>query len=272
MTVEVDDRINRVVFRVYLYFKSARSRQMQKVEMQPQGDSAFTARIGQRFVVGTMMSYYIVAEDRQRRPVATVGSAQRPILIPIEGDDMLGGVDEIASGSTLDGGGGGGGGQKMVTVGVSVGTGAGYITDKAEPQNQTAFKVSPGFALTPFHTMLEVDFWVTPWLGLGAYARVQIIEFAHLEGGRVKIQLFESGSSSMNARVGGGFGRVRHLVDLGELLDTTLEGPYHWTVGMTYRYAFNDTIGLIISPDFLHLIGDSPAYQIDLNIGAEFAF
>ncbi|MCB9528770.1 MAG: hypothetical protein R3F65_02280 [bacterium] len=270
LSVEVDDRINRVVYRVQLVFTTARSRQAQKVEMEPQGQRSFLARIPRRFVVGTTLSYYIVAEDRQGRPVGQVGSTERPILIPIEGD-VLGGVDEIASGSSLDGL-GGGGGREYLSLTLSVGTGGGVITDRAEPQNQTGFRVSPGFALAPFHTLIELDVWATEWLAIGGYARVQIVEFAHLEGGRVKVRVLEAGASQLHARVGGGYGFVRHLVDLGELLDTTLEGPFHWTLGVSWKYAFTPLMSLVVSPDFYHLIGDSPSYHFDLNVGVSFDF
>jgi len=159
-----------------------------------------------------------------------------------------------------------------LSIGLSLGTGGGIITDKAEPQNQTGFRVSPGFALAPFHTLTEIDVWATHWLGIGGYARIQIVEFAWLAGGRLKFKVLESGSSKLIARVGGGYGNVRHLVDLGELLDTTLEGPYHWTLGAEWRYSLSDLMALVVSPDFLHLIGESPSYQFDLNIGVAFQF
>lgn len=271
LSADIDDRINRVVYRVHLFFETARSEKMQKVEMEPKGNRTFTARIPRRFMVGSTLRYYIVAEDRQGRPVAATGTARRPILLPIEGD-LLGGADELASGSSLGGGGGGSGGHKFLSLGISLGTGGGIITDKAEPQNQTGFRVSPGFALAPFHTLTELDVWATSWLGIGAYARIQIVEFAWLVGARLKFAVFESGASKIALRAGGGYGHVRHLVDLGELLDTTLEGPYHWTIGASWRYAFTDMVGLVISPDFMHLIGDSPSYHFDLNVGVALDF
>lgn len=273
LSADIDDRINRVVYRVYLFFETARSEKMQKVEMEPKGNRTFSARIPRRYMVGSTLRYYIVAEDRQGRPVGVKGTAQRPILLPIEGD-LLGGADEMASGSTLGGGGGGGsGGHRYLSIGLSLGTGGGFVTRNAELQNQVGFGVSPGFAPAPFHTMVEADVWATDWLGIGAYSRIQIVEFAWLVGGRIKLSVFEGGGSEIIVRAGGGYGQVRHLVSLpGDLLDTTLEGPYHWTIGASWRYAFTDLFGLVISPDFLHLIGDSPSYHFDLNIGVTFDF
>lgn len=271
INADVDDRINRVVYRVHLYFETARSDKMQQLEMAPKGNRTFSAEIPRRYMIGSTLRYYIVAEDRQGRPVGAMGTAQRPILLPIEGD-LLGGADELASGSSLGGGGGGSGGHQYVSLAVSLGTGGGVITDKATPQNQTDYKVSPGFALAPFHTLAEFDVWATPWLGIGGYGRIQIVEFAWLVGGRLKFKVYDGGSSSIVLRAGGGYGQVRHLVDLGTLLDTTLEGPYHWTVGATWRYRLTDLLSLVVGPDFLHLIGDSPAYHFDLNVGVSLSF
>lgn len=272
LSADIDDRINRVVYRVHLFFETARSQEMQKVEMEPKGNRTFSARIPRRYMVGSTLRYYIVAEDRQGRPVGVMGTAQRPILLPIDGD-ILGGADELASGSSLGGGGGGGGGHKFMSLGVSVGTGGGFVTRNAELQNQEGFGVSPGFAPAPLHTLAELDIWATDWFGIGAYSRIQIVEFAWLVGARVKLTVFESGSNAVIVRAGGGYGQVRHLVTLpGNLLDTTLEGPYHWTIGASWRLAFTDMLGLVISPDFMHLIGTSPSYHFDLNVGITLDF
>lgn len=271
LSVDIDERINRVVYRVNLVFDTARSDQQQKVEMEPTGTKTFTARIPRRFMVGTTLRYYIIAEDRQGQPVGTVGTPRRPFLIPIEGD-ILGGADEIASGSSLDGGGGGGGGREYLTLTLGVGTGGGLITDRAEPQNQAGFRVKPGFAFAPFHTQVELDVWATEWLAIGGYARIQIVEFSHLEGARLKLRVWQSGASELHARAGGGYGHIRHLVDLGELLDTTLEGPYHYTLGVAFKYGFTSMIGVVAALDFYHLIGDSPSQHFDLNIGVAFDF
>ena len=281
--IDVSAELNPFVYRVYLYFRSARADAVQKLEMRPEGRNSFVARIPGRFVAGRTLSYYIVVEDRGGKPIAAVRSPKDPVLVQIE-DDALGALDEIPSGSSLTGGGddgdedwddlGGGGRSKRhyVSVGLSAGTGAGFITDLAQPENQKSAEISPGLAFAPFHLLVELDFWAADWLALGAFARIQIVEFAHLEGGRVKLRAVNSGSHQLLLRAGGGIGRVRHLVDLGQVLDTTLEGPFFYTAGFSYLFAFNDTVSFIVSPDFLHMIGDSPSPHVDLNLGVVFNF
>lgn len=273
ITIEIGPSLNRDVFRVFLFFRSARNDQVQKVEMLPASGHSFAGEIPGRFVAGSSLSYYIVAEDRLQRPVGGVASARDPIVVQVTGD-ALAGLDEMPTGSSLGGGDDddGGGKRHFVTLTLSVGTGVGFITDRATPQNQKSANIRPGAALAPFHTLVELDFWATERFGLGAYGRIQIVEFAHLEGGRLKFKALDADGHALVLRVGGGVGRVRHLVDLGGFLDTTLEGPYHYTLGASYQYAFNDTLSLAITPDFVHLIGDSPSFHFDLNAGLVIGF
>ncbi len=282
VVVDVSAQLNPFVYRVYLYFRSARAEAVQKLEMRPEGRESFVARIPGRFVAGRTLSYYIVVEDRGGKSIASVRSAKDPILVQVE-DDALGALDSIPSGSSLVGGDDGDdqweddldgsrAKRKYVSIAVSVGSGAGFITDLAEPENQRSKEIEPGLALAPFHTLIELDFWATDWLSLGAFARVQIIEFTHAEGGRIKLRAVNSGGHQLLFRVGGGVGRIRHLIDLGQVLDTTLEGPFFYTVGVSYVFAFTDTVAFIVSPDFLHMIGDSPSPHVDLNLGLQLSF
>jgi tetratricopeptide (TPR) repeat protein len=274
ITIEIGPALNRDVFRVFLFFRSARNDQVQKVELMPSSGHTFAGEIPGRYVAGSSLSYYIVAEDRLQRPVGGVASARDPIVVQVSGD-ALAGLDEMPTGSSLGGGDddeGGGGKRHFVTLTLNVGTGVGFITDRATPQNQKSANIRPGAALAPFHTLVELDFWATERFGLGAYGRIQIVEFAHLEGGRLKFKALASDGHALVLRAGGGVGRVRHLVDLGGFLDTTLEGPYHYTLGASYQYAINDTLSFAVTPDFVHLIGDSPSFHFDLNVGLVIGF
>lgn len=274
LSIEVDGALNRQIYRVFAYYRSVRAELVQKVEMRPAGPTTFTARVPGRFVAGRRLQYYIVAEDRTGRIVAQVRSAKDPIEVAVRGD-ALGGVDAMASGGSLDGSGGGGGDgnqRRFVTLGVSLGTGGGLITEKAKPETLRDKRISPGFALAPFHTLIEADVWPHERFAIGAFARLQVVEFSHLEGARLKFKAVTGEKHNLILRAGGGFGRVRHLVDLGVGLDTTLEGPYMYTLGATYAYRLAPRFDLIITPDFLHLIGDSPSLHFDLNLGVQTSF
>ena len=121
--------------------------------------------------------------------------------------------------------------------------------------------------------LLELDFWITEWMAIGLYERLQIIEFTHLTGARFKFRLNQKGNHSLFARAGGGVGTVRHLVQLnGGQLDTTLEGNGSVTTGVGYGYLLAPGIQLMLSPDFIWLFGESASYHLDFNIGVVFSF
>lgn len=270
ISIDVAESLNRDVYRAYLYFRSARADSVQKVELAPSGRSNFSGKIPGRFVAGRTLTYYVVLEDRGGTAIGGIQSARDPVSVAVRGDS-LGDLDEIPSGSGLGGGGDDDGDREFVSLSLGVGTGGGFITDLAQPENQEGANIRPGFALAPFHALVEADFWIIERLALGAFARIQIIEFAHMEGGRLKFKAI-TGEHQLILRAGGGFGQVRHLVQLEGLLDTTLEGPYLYTLGASYVYQFNPTIGLHITPDFIHLIGPSPSLHIDLSIGIRAGF
>ena len=118
-----------------------------------------------------------------------------------------------------------------------------------------------------------MDVWINDWLGISFFERLQIVEFAHLEGGRFKFKVHNSTNHALVLRVGGGVGHVRHLVQLsGGQLDTTLEGIGSATLGLSYMYKFGPVMSLVISPDYIQLFGESPSYHLDLNIGLGFSF
>ena len=166
-----------------------------------------------------------------------------------------------------------GGARKYFGLSLNIGTGAGWVKDFAKPVTQKGARLKEaGFALAPFHTLVSADFWVSPSFSVGGFARIQIIEFAFLGGGRLQYRTSRSGPHEFRVRLGGGVGHVRHLVKLGNRLDTTLEGIGHVSLGVTYRYKFSDVIGFVLSPDYLHMFGESPSYHLDVNFGLEFMF
>ncbi|MFN3198598.1 MAG: hypothetical protein ACE366_09335 [Bradymonadia bacterium] len=292
LNLEVSQEIDERLYRVYVYFRSARADSVQRVEMVPEGARRFTTRIPGRFVAGRSLQYYIVVEDRRRQPIAGVRSAQEPFVIKLQ-DEVFGDIDRLPEGDSLIGDGDGNGdgdgdgdwdggwedeegeqgsGERFMSLTLNVGTGFGFITDFATPVQRPNTDVVAGLAPAPFHTMLELDFWLTESFAIGAFARVQIVEFEHLEGVRLKFQVVNAGDHHLQLRLGGGYGEVRHLVDLGNFLDTTKEGPFSWTAGLLYSVDFGKDFAFVVGPDFYHLFGDSPSYHVDINLGIQTSF
>ncbi|MBV71718.1 MAG: hypothetical protein CMH52_10295 [Myxococcales bacterium] len=273
LTVNVSDEIYRDVGVVFVYFNTARTDVRQKLEMRPGRGNTFEARIPRHYMIGSQVRYYFQAEDRRDNPMASLGSASRPFLLEISGDTL--GASEFASGSSLDGDSDGvsGGGRTYFSLSANMGAGVGWVKEFAQPVTQKGARLKkPGLAPTPFHTLVSADFWVSRKISVGGFARIQIIEFAFLGGGRLQYKLSRSGPHETRLRLGGGVGHVRHLVKLGNRLDTTLEGIGHIALGMTYSYKFNDSLGFVLTPDYLHMFGASPSYHLDVSFGLELLF
>lgn len=270
LKIRVSGSLNSQVYRVYAFYRGLRD--LKKLELLPKGREAFEAQIPGRFVEGRNLSYYIVIEDRGGKRIGGVASPSNPMVVQIKGG-TLDGLDEMPSGDGLDGGGGGGGGDhEFLSLGISLGTGGGFITDLAQPINSKGANIQPGFAAAPVHALIELDFWVSDWFAIGAFGRIQVVEFAHMEGGRLKFKVHESQNSRFVLRGGGGFGQVRHLVNLDGVLDTTLEGPYLYTLGASWHYRFTRSVALALTPDFIHLIGTSPSLHFDFSAGVRIGF
>ena len=59
---------------------------------------------------------------------------------------------------------------------------------------------------------------------------------------------------------------------LGDRLDTTLEGLYHISLGMTYAYRISSLMSFVLSPDYFQIFGESPSYHLDVNLGLSLNF
>ena len=270
LKISVTGSLNSQVYRVYAFYRGLRD--LKKLELLPKGRETFEAQIAGRYVEGRNLSYYIVIEDRTGKRIGGVASPSNPMVIQIKGG-TLDGLDEMPSGDGLDGGGGGEGGEgEFISFSISLGTGGGFITDLAQPINSKGANIQPGFAAAPVHALLELDFWISDWFAIGAFGRIQVVEFAHMEGGRLKFKVHESANSRFVLRGGGGFGQVRHLVNLDGVLDTTLEGPYLYTLGASWHYRFTKSVALALTPDFIHLIGTSPSLHFDFSAGVRIGF
>lgn len=269
------------MYRIYLYFRTARTDNVTRIQMKDQGDLSFVARIAAKYMRGEKLTYYLLVEDREGNELARFHGPQDPLAVDIE---------DFATGDSLNGEEGGDGGddadastdddadkparkRRIVSLGVSVGTGVGRITEKSRAEGaKDNSTISSGFTWSPFHTMAEVDFWVTQRVALGGFSRIQIADPALLFGGRLKFDAVQSGKNHLVVRGGGGYGKIAHQVPLEGRIDFTLEGPYFYTLGLGWQFDLTPTIAIAISPDFYHLIGPQPAQHFDLNAGAVFSF
>lgn len=280
----------------YLYFRTEKSDGVRRVEMKEKGNNVFTATIAAKYLTGKVLRYYMLIDDREGNQIAQYQTVQAPASVDI---------DDLPTGGSLDAGGldddssddgepeppaeaasdaededhdddtdegaddARGGGLKL---GVSFGTGAGRVTENSVPQTRKKAAVAPGLAPAPFHTLLELDYWFRPDFAAGLYARIQLVDFTHLEGVRFKYRAASSRTNHFVLRGGFGFGHISHQVPLGAYRDFTLEGPFEYTLGFSWVHDFSRTWALVIAPDFHHLFGAAPSQHMDFNVGTQISF
>lgn len=287
----------------YLYFRTEKSDGVRRVEMKEKGNNVFTATVAGKYLVGKVVRYYMLVDDREGNQIAQFQSVQAPASVDI---------DDLPTGGSLDGGDAGdedssddgepepaaaepesepeaepepeadtggedleGGGRRRgggLKLGVSLGSGAGRVTENSIPQTRKKAAVAPGLAPAPFHTLFELDYWFRPDVAVGLYARVQLVDFTHLEGLRFKYRAATSRKNHFVLRGGFGFGHISHQVPLGAYRDFTLEGPFEYTLGFSWVHDFNRTWAFVVAPDFHHLFGAAPSQHVDLNLGTQISF
>jgi len=276
--ISVDPDTNREIYQLFVYFRSAATASVQKAVMRAAGSTEFRVTIPRRYVAGREFVYYFVAESRSGRKVASLGSAQSPFKVRLSGD-LLGGASRFASGSSLGGGGeygygsDYGSGDDNFAFSLGTGSGGGFVTKASVPvRNKNAVLETEGFAASVLHLQMEMDAWLSESVSLGAFARVQVIEFATLFGGRLQYRLSKNRASETRLRLGGGYGEVRHLVKIQERNDTTLDGPFCVTGGFVHLYRLSDAMKFKTALDYVQLFGDSPSYHFDVTLGIELSF
>ena len=274
--MNVDPDTNREIYQLFVYFRSAATSSIQKAVMRAAGATEFRVTIPRRYVVGREFVYYFVAESRSGRKVASLGSPRSPFKVRLSGD-LLGGASRFASGSSLEGGYGYGdessGGNDKFAFSLGAGSGAGYVTKLSKPvRNKESRLQTEGFGPAVLHLLLEMDAWVTDSVSLGAFGRIQVVEFASLFGARLQYRLSNKGRNETRLRFGGGYGRVRHLVKIEERNDTTLDGPYCANGGFVHLYKLSDSMKFKSGLDYIQLFGSQPSYHFDVSLGIELSF
>jgi hypothetical protein len=290
----------------YLYFRTEKSDGVRRIPLKEKGNNVFTATIAAKYLVGKVVRYYMLVDDREGNQIAQFQSVQSPTSVDI---------DDLPTGGSLDGGGGDdddadssqeepeapesdaepeaaaepepeqesdAGGEDLdeaprrrgggLTLGLSLGSGAGRVTENSIPQTRKKAAVAPGLAPAPLHTLVELDYWFRPDISVGLYARIQLVDFTHLEGLRFKYRAATSKKNHFVLRGGFGFGHISHQVPLGAYRDFTLEGPFEYTLGFSWVHDFSRTWAFVVAPDFHHLFGAAPSQHMDLNLGTQIRF
>jgi hypothetical protein len=196
---------------------------------------------------GDTVHYYVEARSASGKVLAASGNVDAPNIISITHPVRRAGGDEPPDeenplGKRKDGGSSSGAGgdesttvtkaagphKKTIFIGVSVGSGAGYITGETEVSHQ---EVTCCLAPAPFHVEPEVGYYFSPQLTLSAYARLGFPLGANVEGAaslaaavlaRITYIFGTNGGFTVHGDLGGGF--IRHIIKLTKTSATAAQG------------------------------------------------
>lgn len=213
---------------------------------------------------GIQLEYFLQAVGADDQVLDTSGSPNAPHVVvildatPDTGDKLIGDI---------------------VSFGLGVGTGGGLAT--GEPLvMRSRVDLNPGVALTPLHFFVDLSFYFADVFQFGPFLRLQTVllqngvEIETVVGGKLKWFFLADDPTRMYASLGGGWGNVRHTVDLSptiEFVDTTREGPFHGGVGFGFVHMFTDNVGFLVDV-YTMVLFDQVSVQLDLNVGAVFSF
>lgn len=244
------------VDRVRLNFRPYQEERFLRREMDAESAGSYRAEISGSETHGVQLEYYIEALDDEGDILALSGSRGTPhVVIIVDGD-----------GQTSP--------ERIVSMALAVGTGAGAAT--GEPLVQHArVDLNPGIAMTPLHLYVEAYYRFAEVFEVGPFFRLQTvlledgIELEPIIGGKFRWFFSADDNPLMYLSVGGGWGNVRHTVDLApelDFVDTTREGPGHGGVGYGLVIMFSENLGLL-NDIYLMVLFDQISVQLDYNLG-----
>lgn len=264
VSATVDDRV--AVRDVSLSYRAYGQSRYRLEDMTPMGNNRFAGEIPSSATQeGIQLEYFLEAYDASGELVGSAGTANSPNVVVILGE--------------ADGGPSEGPGGRHVSLALGIGTGGGLASGEPLVMGNQV-DLNPGIALTPLHFYFDALYHFGNGFEFGPFVRFQTvllqngIEPEVIVGGKFKWYFEDLATTRMYVSVGGGYGYVRHTVDLNptiDFVDTTQEGPGHAGVGFGVAYMFTDNIGLL-NDFYTMVLFDQVSVQLDYNLGLLLAF
>lgn len=295
--------------KVSVMFRPEHATDFTEVKLSKAGECKYTGAIPASAMKGSLVHYYVAAYGGDgTKPLATKGSAGSPNIIEISGvasgktggddEDPIGGGKKTAPAPTATDDGVTKDvqiqpkGAQKVFLGLTGGSGGGYVTGTTEGQN-TVKSCCIGKALVI--ATAELGYFVNPQLSIGVAFRMGFPLDANYTGHatgapaglvRVRYSLAESGDGfHVMGQVGAGFLRNTIKVDVSNAMmgdtDVVAQGPLLVGGGIGYTKRLSQTVAFIADLDALagiavvSTIGNSPmnsGISADANIGFTFGF
>jgi hypothetical protein len=257
---------------VSIYFRHFGDRDYENLEMRALDRTRFAAMLDGDEVRTSQIDYYIEATDDTGKTVVGAGGALSPLNIIVFGqvnssnnkrDDADPGSDPDPEAS----------GSHHMFISAALGSGAGLAT--GTPVFNPEIPIRSGVAPTPLHFNTELGFYLVDSLTLGAFMRGQLVllttgvALEPIFGGKLTWWFDDTSDLRLFSSVGGGYGFVRHTVDLNPTInrvDTTKEGPAHVGVGFGLAYQFTDYLGLLLDT-YIPVLFPTLSVQADVQLG-----
>lgn len=262
---------NTPVYRVTVHYRRFGEREYTALPLQPSGDTKFVGLLDGKRVRTSQIDYYIEATDRTGKTLVGAGGALSPLSVIVFGDTdtVIGDPDPDPDPDPEPGS----GERRHMYLTLGAGSGLGLAT--GDPIVNPDVPIRTGLAPTPLHINAELGFYLMESLTLGAFMRGQLvlltegIELEPIFGGKLAWWFDNDGALRLYSGVGGGFGFVRHTVDLNptlDFVDTTREGPAHAGVGFGLGYFFNDYVALVLDA-YVPVLFPTLSVQADIQLG-----
>ncbi len=269
-------------------------------EMKDQGDGHYGADIPATATLGSVVSYYIEAEDPDGNPVAARGSVDNPLVIHLSGVGAPKREEEDEDDD--EGAQAGEGSDYRYFVGMMMGTGFGWATGTGDTNADVMINPSGLAPAAAAQFAPEFGYWLNDTLMLSLQLRYQVVTgttaiyapscgpdgvchtanyalaaFAKATWmyGEKKLHPFFSLSA--------GAGRIRHKVTFSKIehtcgsnhnqtcVDTIGAGPVFVGPGAGVMYDLTDSLGLIAQLNSVLGFPDFTA-NVDVNIGVAYQF
>jgi hypothetical protein len=257
--------IRRIVIGYRIFGQTRYSR----TNMSLSSPTEFFATISEQVTenAGTQLEYFLQALDSEDHTMAESASPEQPHIIVVlsnETEEPAPSVSEI---------------QHYFSTAIGIGTGGG-LASGAPLVFGSQVDLNPGIALTPLHFYFDALFHLGFGIEFGPFIRFQTvllqtkIENELIIGGKVKWLFANTEAYRMYASLGGGYGHVRHNVDLSptiDFVDTTREGPGHGGAGFGFVYLFTPNVGFLIDV-YSMVLFNQVSVQLDVNSGLYFSF
>jgi hypothetical protein len=266
-------------------------------EMKEQGNGRYGAEIPATATLGSVVSYYIEAEDADGNPVAARGSIDNPLVVHLSG---VGAPKKERDEEDDDGG--TEAPDYRYFFGLTAGTGFGWATGNGDTNADVKFDPA-GMALARAAQVApEFGYWLNETLMLSLQLRYQVVTgttpiYAAGCGGdgvchtaNYAFAAFAKATWMYGEKqlhpffsLAAGVGRIRHVVTFTKLtancgpnhdqtcVDTIGAGPVLVGPGAGVMYDLTDSLGLLAQVNSVLGFPDFTA-NVDLNIGVAYQF